>query len=258
MGRITMSDHLTLAGVSKSFGGLRAVDDLNFAVRKGEIVGLIGPNGAGKSTVFNLISGLLAPDSGSILLGQQELVGSSPDHIARSGLGRTFQAPRAFLGMSVLDNVMAASDSTGDRLWKSIIGGYREEEEIIEARAMSLLETVGLAENPNQSSEELSGGELRLLEIARQLVRQPEILLLDEPTAGVSPSLQGRLAEVLRDLHVAGITLLVVEHNLGFLLSLADSVLVLDRGHLLAQGTPDEIRSNQDVVSAYLGGNSDT
>ncbi len=251
-----MSDDLRLDGVSKSFGGLQAVDNLTFRVRQGEITGLIGPNGAGKSTVFNLISGILPPDSGSIRLGDQELVGSTPDHIARSGLGRTFQAPRAFLGMSVLENVTAAADSPGERLWASLVGRYRDEEMIIERRAMELLEMVGLDGSANQSSEELSGGELRLLEIARQLVREPQIVLLDEPTAGVSPSLQDRLADVLRQLGAAGITLLVVEHNLGFLLALAQTVLVLDQGRLLADGTPDEILANERVVRAYLGGDN--
>jgi len=251
-----MSDDLRLAGVSKRFGGLQAVDDLTFDVRHGEITGLIGPNGAGKSTVFNLISGMLTPDAGSIMLGENELVGSSPDHIARSGLGRTFQAPRAFLGMSVLDNVAAAADSPGERLGASILGGYRSEESVIERRAVELLELVGLGKKVRHPSEELSGGELRLLEIARQLVREPQIVLLDEPTAGVSPSLQDRLGEVLRELETAGITLLVVEHNLGFLLSLAKTVVVLDQGRLLAEGTPDEIRANDGVVSAYLGGSS--
>ncbi|NOX22558.1 MAG: ABC transporter ATP-binding protein [Actinobacteria bacterium] len=253
-----MSDHLILNGVSKHFGGLKAVDDLTFSVGRGKITGLIGPNGAGKSTVFNLISGIFAPDGGSIKLGDTELVGSTPDHIARAGVGRTFQAPRAFLGMSVLDNVLATADSPGESLWRAIIGGYRDEEAVIEARAMELLDMVGLGGNPHQPSEELSGGELRLLEIARQLVRDPQILLLDEPTAGVSPSLQDRLAEVLLELKASGVTLLVVEHNLGFLLSLAETVLVLDHGTLLAEGSPDKIRSDERVVSAYLGGSSDS
>lgn len=251
-----MSDDLHLSGVSKSFGGLQAVENLTFRVRRGEITGLIGPNGAGKSTVFNLISGILAPDSGSIRLGEEELVGNTPDHIARAGLGRTFQAPRAFLGMSVLENVTAAADSPGERLWASLVGRYHDEETIIERRAMQLLEMVGLESNAHRSSEELSGGELRLLEIARQLVREPQIVLLDEPTAGVSPSLQDRLTNLLRELQASGVTLLVVEHNLGFLLSLAKTVLVLDRGRLLAEGTPDEIRRNESVVSAYLGGSN--
>lgn len=253
-----MSDHLKLSGVSKHFGGLQAVDDLTFAIHRGQITGLIGPNGAGKSTVFNLISGIVASDSGSIKLDDLELVGSTPDHIARAGIGRTFQAPRAFLGMTVLENVLATADSPGERLWKAIVGGYRDEEAVIEARALELLDMVGLDGNPHQPSEELSGGELRLLEIARQLVREPQILLLDEPTAGVSPSLQDRLAEVLSELQSSGLTLLVVEHNLGFLLSLAESVLVLDRGRLLAHGTPEKIRADERVVSAYLGGNSDS
>jgi len=244
---------LRIEGVSKRFGGLRAVDQCSFTVEQGSLTGLIGPNGAGKSTVFNLISGLYKPESGSIRLDGEELTGQSPDEIAARGVGRTFQTPRSFSTLSCLENLLASIPSSGEHLISSIFGTYLAEEKAATVRAEDYLDLVGLGARSDTPADELSGGELRMLEVARQLMRNPKILLLDEPTAGVTPTLQVRLAETLKELHARGLTVVVVEHNLGFLLDLVERVVVMVSGQVLTQGDPDAIRSDPEVINAYLG-----
>lgn len=244
---------LRLDGVSRNFGGVQAVDDCTFEVAEGSLTGLIGPNGAGKSTVFNLISGLMAPADGKIIFDGKSIGGRRPEEIANMGLGRTFQTPHAFLRLTVLDNICASAPNRGDRMGSALSGSWRSEEADLEQRARGLLDRVGLGGRANVSADLLSGGELRMLEVARQLIREPRILLLDEPTAGLDPALQDRLAELLRVLNQDGVTLLVVEHNLGFLLSLAERIVVMAAGTVLAEGTPEQIRSDEAVVTAYLG-----
>lgn len=249
-------DYLIVDRVVKRFGGLKAVGGdagLSFSVSRGAFLGLIGPNGAGKSTTFNLISGVLKPDSGSIVLDGANLADVPASEIASCGLGRTFQTPRAFPSMSVLDNVVVGADSRGEALSVVALGSWRASDRVLRKRAEAVLERVGLSDRIGDVVSNLSGGELRMLEVARQLVREPSILLLDEPTAGVDPSLQKRLSKILVDLHQEGTTLIVVEHNLGFLLSIADSVVVLHNGELLSEGTPQQVKSDENVISAYLG-----
>lgn len=244
---------LQIERVSKRFGGLRAVNDCSFDVARGTLTGLIGPNGAGKSTLFNLISGLHRPESGSIQLDGEELVGQRPDEIADLGVGRTFQTPRSFATLSCLENLLASVPSPGERLVPSILGTYRREERKTTSTAVEYLDLVGLGARADDPANELSGGELRMLEVARQLMREPKILLLDEPTAGVTPSLQVRLAETLQGLHARGLTVVIVEHNLHFLLDLVERVVVMVRGGVLTQGDPEAIRSDPEVINAYLG-----
>ena len=247
---------LIVDGVTKRFGGLRAVggdDGLSFTVPQGSFLGLIGPNGAGKSTTFNIISGVLKPNAGAVYLDGHNLSETRPAEIAAHGLGRTFQTPRAFPSLSILENVIVGADSTGERLSAVLSGRWRRDEPKLKEKAAAVLKRVGLDSRMTESAASLSGGELRMLEVARQLVRDPKILLLDEPTAGVDPSLQGRLSDILVRLHEDGTTLVVVEHNLQFLLRIADSVVVLQNGELLAQGSPQAIRSDERVVAAYLG-----
>ncbi|MYE97818.1 MAG: ABC transporter ATP-binding protein [Acidimicrobiaceae bacterium] len=243
--------------ISKRFSGLQAVggsDGLSFGVDRGAFVGLIGPNGAGKSTTFDLMSGVQTSDTGSVLFDGHDITRSSPDTIAEQGIGRTFQTPRAFESLTVLQNVVAGATSPGESLRWAFGRSWRNHEtEIVEA-AQAILRRVGLHERAAARVSDLSGGELRMLEVARQLVRDPTVLLLDEPTAGVHPGLQERLAALLQDLHSGGMTLVVVEHNLHFLLALADHILVLADGALLAQGPPADIRADPAVISAYLGG----
>jgi len=244
---------LDIENVSKAFGGLRAVDDCSFSVTAGALMGFIGPNGAGKTTLFNLVSGIYEPDSGSIRLEGKELVGRRPDQVATAGVGRTFQTPRSFATLSCQENLLASVSSPGEGLLQAFLGSYRSHEEEVAVEATELLSLVGLGNRVHDPADELSGGELRMLEVARQLIRHPKILLLDEPTAGVTPRLQGRLAELLRSLHADGLTVLVVEHNLGFLLDLVDHVVVMVMGTVLTEGEPDVIRNDPDVINAYLG-----
>lgn len=247
---------LEASAISKRFAGLKAVggdEGLSFTVNRGAFVGLIGPNGAGKSTVFNLLSGALALDSGSIAFDGHDITAATSDVIAGHGIGRTFQTPRAFESLSVLDNVVCGATSPGEQLRKAFgRSWHRHEADTVEA-ATRILERVGLADRAQDAVSDLSGGELRMLEVARQLVREPTMLLLDEPTAGVHPKLQERLAELLTGLHHDGMTLVVVEHNLHFLLALADHILVLTNGELLTQGAPADVRTDPVVISAYLG-----
>jgi ABC-type branched-subunit amino acid transport system ATPase component len=245
-------DVLVLNSVIKHFGGVRAVDGCSFTVPAGALYGLIGPNGAGKSTVFNLVSGLLEADDGEILFNGNSLRGRRPEDIAALGLGRTFQTPRAFASLDVLEN-MLASASADESLRSSLSGRYRKHEKQSVERCLELLEFVGLQDKSSESLKELTGGELRMLEVARQLIRNPDILLLDEPTAGVSPDLQDRLGRLIRHMHDEGMTLVIVEHNLSFLLALAEHIVVLTNGSVLTQGTPEEIRQDRAVGDAYLG-----
>jgi ABC-type branched-subunit amino acid transport system ATPase component len=249
-------DFLVVDKVTKRFGGLKAVggdDGLSFTVEKGAFVGLIGPNGAGKSTLFNLISGVLKPNSGQVRLNGVNLAAIHPSDIAAHGLGRTFQTPRAFVSLSVLDNVLVGADNVGEHLKSALSGNWRQTETTLKNLAEEVLERVGLKDRINDIVANLSGGELRMLEVARQLVRDPQVLLLDEPTAGVDPSLQRKLSDILVELHKEGRTLIVVEHNLQFLLQVSETVVVLQNGEKLAEGTPEEIRSNAKVIAAYLG-----
>ncbi len=248
---------LDIDAVFKRFGGLRAVHGCSFAVPSGSLMGLIGPNGAGKSTVFNLISGLYKPETGSIRLDDEQLVGKRPDEIAAMGVGRTFQTPRSFASLSCLENLLASTPSPGEGLASAVFGGYRSHEASTTVEAREGLDRFGLAGRASDPADELSGGELRMLEVARQLMRRPKILLLDEPTAGVAPALQARLADTLRGIHAEGLTVVVVEHNLGFLLDLVDHVVVMVEGRVLTEGDPDEIRSDSDVINAYLGRRND-
>ena len=249
-------DLLVVDKVTKRFGGLKAVGGdagLSFSVPEGTFLGLIGPNGAGKSTTFNLISGVLKPTSGAVILDGKDLSAARPSDIASYGLGRTFQTPRAFPSLTVLENVMVGADNEGETLLSVLRGGWKSRERGLRDKAGEVLDRVGLSERINDVVANLSGGELRMLEVARQLVRDPRILLLDEPTAGVDPSLQAKLSRILVDLHGEGRTLVVVEHNLHFLLQIADSVVVLQNGELLSKGTPGEIKADEKVIAAYLG-----
>ena len=250
-----MSARLEVFDVVRTFGGVRAVDGATLAVEPGSITGLIGPNGAGKSTLFNCISGFLRPQSGRVLLDGGRIDRRAPHRIARAGLVRSFQTPRTLARMTVLENVMlAARRHSGERLGGALAPSARRREREVRAQAVALLELVRLDAHGEALAGALSGGQRKLLDLVRALMAEPRILLLDEPMAGVNPTLRVELLEhilALRDRD--GVTLLIVEHDLDFVMRASDRVIVMNDGRVIAEGTPDEVRADERVVDAYLG-----
>jgi len=239
---------LEVKGLGKRFGGLRAVDDLSFAVREGTITGLIGPNGSGKTTAFNLIDGMMRRDRGEVWFDGRRMDGLHPWSRAHAGLGRTFQITRLFRQMSVLENVVAPLRSfRPTQLFAGAVSGAEVE------RAEELLEFVGMARLAHRPAAELSFGQQKLVELAQVLMLDPKLILLDEPAGGINPTLIDRLVEKIRELNAAGKTFLIVEHNMPLVAELCDPVLVLARGTKIAEGSAAEIQRDPVVLDAYLG-----
>lgn len=250
---------LELKGVCKEFGGLRAVDDVTLSLTRGAITGLIGPNGAGKTTLFNTIAGALAPSSGSILFDGQEISGKAPHQIYRSGIARTFQIPRPFGALSVLENVMLAPlGQSGEKWWNTLVrpGRVRQEEQVNRDKAVKILDFLNLTRLADEPARNLSGGQLKLLELGRTLMSDPPLILLDEPGAGVNPTLLGQIIERIVELNRRGITFLIIEHNMDMVMNLCSPVVVMASGRLLMQGSPQQVRRDSRVLDAYLGGGS--
>lgn len=247
---------LSLANVSLSFGGLLAVDNVSLQVEQGQILSLIGPNGAGKSTIFNLITGIYRPSQGKILFNNQEITGLKTHKITALGISRTFQNIRLFSALTVWDNVRIGCHSRSrSRLVGALLGGQKvnKEEENITAQSLAILEFMGLAGKKDELACNLPYGEQRRLEIARALASEPGLILLDEPAAGMNPKEKEDLVEVIKKIREKGITILLVEHDMKFVMGLSDLVAVLNYGRTLAQGTPAEVRNNPEVIAAYLG-----
>ena len=247
---------LSATKLSKSFGGIKAVNNAHIEVSRGSITGLIGPNGAGKTTLFNLLSNFLKADSGSILFDNQPIHHLPPHEIATKGFIRTFQVARVLSRLSVLENMLLATpNQTGENFFKVWFqqGKLRSEEKANQEKAMNILESVGLAAKAHDYAGALSGGQRKLLEMARTLMTNPKLILLDEPAAGVNPTLINQICEHIVDWNRQGISFLVIEHNMDVIMSLCDRVWVLAEGTNLAEGTPAEIQSNKSVLEAYLG-----
>lgn len=244
---------LQVEKLRRTFGGLAAVDDVSVTITQGELIGLIGPNGAGKTTLFNLISGFTVPSSGSIRFDGRAVGGWSGHRIARLGLGRTFQNLRIFPNMTVFDNVsVGALGVMSPRFW-----GGRRRAAGVDAWTWEALERTGLDRQARQSASTLSYGQRKYLEIARALAGRPRLLILDEPAAGLNDTETVDLARFIRALHADGTTVLLVEHDMGLVMSLCRRILVLALGRLIADGTPEEIRRDSVVLEAYLGGDDD-
>jgi neutral amino acid transport system ATP-binding protein len=248
---------LEVDGVVRTFGGVRAVDGATLSVDEHSITGLIGPNGAGKSTLFATIAGSLRPDSGRIVFAGRRIDRRPAHRVARLGVVRTYQAARVLTRMSVLDNLLVATTHhPGERLTTLAVRprAARAYEERTRARAHEQLALVGLDPHAGAYAGTLSGGQRKLLDLARVLMLEPSLVLLDEPMAGVAPALRVELLDhILALRRDRGITFLIVEHDLDFVMRAADSVVVMNEGRVLTAGTPDEVRKNEDVVDAYLG-----
>jgi branched-chain amino acid transport system ATP-binding protein len=249
---------LEIREVVKDFGGIRAVNRCSFKVQKGTITGLIGPNGAGKTTLFNLITGFHKCSSGQILSGDRRIDGLPPHEIFCHGIVRTFQIPRELKRMTVLENLMLVpADQLGEHLWSSWLLPWRvkREEVSIEERAMEVLRFVNLVHLRNEYAGNLSSGQKKLLELARTLMAQPQLVLLDEPGAGVNPTLMRQLADdIRRSCYERGLTFLLIEHDMDLVMNLCDPIIVMCNGENIMEGQPHEVRKDQRVIEAYLGG----
>lgn len=249
---------LVIESLSKRFGGLKAVDACSFAVRKGTITGLIGPNGAGKTTLFNLLTGFIKPNSGRVRLGEQDITGLPSHRVFRKGICRTFQIPRELKGMTVVENLMLVPpQQLGEALWNPFLRprAVRRQEASIRDKAIEVLEFLNLSEASNQLADTLSGGQKKLLELARTMMTDPRLVLLDEPGAGVNRTLLKRLAEAIRRLcDERGLTFLVIEHDMDFVMQLCSPIVVMSEGGVLMEGLPEDVQRDQRVLDAYLGG----
>jgi neutral amino acid transport system ATP-binding protein len=247
---------LSAKDLCKSFGGIRAVNQASIDVPQGSITGLIGPNGAGKTTLFNLLSNFIRPDTGQVMFDGEPIHQLQPHQIAQQGLVRTFQVARVLSRLSVMENMLlAAQHQSGENFWRALFQAakVREEERQLRDRAQAILESVGLAHMAHEYAGALSGGQRKLLEMARALMVQPKLILLDEPAAGVNPTLIKQICEHIVRWNSEGMTFLIIEHNMDVIMSLCDRVWVLAEGSNLADGTPAEIQANQAVLEAYLG-----
>ncbi|MBF9028850.1 ATP-binding cassette domain-containing protein [Rhodobacterales bacterium HKCCE3408] len=251
---------LETRGLTRDFGPFRAVDGVSLSVRRGTITGLIGPNGAGKSTLFNMLTGELRPSAGSVHLNGRDVTGLSPDAMFAAGMGRSFQIPRPFARMSVLENVMLAPLA---QIGESLLGPFlsrkamRAQEDAIRAKALSVLEFVTLGHLADHPAGKISGGQMKLLELARVLMGDPELILLDEPAAGVNPTLTGILIERIEELNRQGKTFVIIEHDMDFVMAHCDPVIALAEGRVVFEGTAAESQSNPILLDAYLGAMSD-
>ena len=248
---------LEVRGLTKLFGGVRAVDDCSFVVPSGQVTGLIGPNGAGKSTAIDLISGFKLPDSGTVIFKGGPIQGLPPHRIARMGLIRTFQSPREWPGLSVLENVIMARWDSGRETFRRGVWGLGRAQRAASAgelaRAREILAEFGLYPLRNERAGTLSGGQKRLVEFARIRMAEPQLVILDEPMGGVNPVLGERMAVAIEGFIATGTTVIVVEHNLPFVERVTDHVVVMAQGTVIAAGSFHSLRSNQLVIDAYLG-----
>lgn len=245
-----------VGGIGKRFGGLSAVNDVSFHIDSGEVLGIIGPNGAGKTTLFNLMTGLLQASSGSIQFQGESLTGLRPSRIAARGIARTFQNIRLFGSLSVLENVLVGAHThISDKFWGAFFrtSGYRDQQQHLESEADRVLRLVSLYDQRDDLAGSLPYGAQRRLEIARALMSNPTLLLLDEPAAGMNESERAGLAETIRNIRASGLTLAMIEHDMKFMMSLCDRIIVIDHGQKIFDGTPEGAKADRTVIEAYLG-----
>ena len=257
--RVTGTVPLRVEGLRKEFGGIVAVDGTSFEIEEGTMTGLIGPNGAGKSTTFNCITGVHEPTAGTVQFRGEDITGLAPNKVANRGLVRTFQIARELEEMTVLENMLLApKGQRGEALWRSVLpfvrGSVIEQETEILEDCWEMLEFFEIDHLAHEYAGNLSGGQRKLLELARALLTEPTMLLLDEPFAGVNPSLEERLLEHIHELREQGYTFLIVEHDMDLIMQNCEHIIVMHQGKVLTEGTPAEVKQNEQVVEAYLGG----
>lgn len=248
---------LEIEDLQKSFGGVKAVNRCSLKVKQGSITGLIGPNGAGKTTLFNLITGFYRPDGGAIWFLKDRIDGLPPHRVARRAIARTFQIPRELKEMTVLENMMLIPPGQkGEKVWNSFFrpAQVRRQEREIMQKALLVLEFVELIRLRNEYAQSLSSGQKKLLELARTLMSDPKMILLDEPGAGVNPTLMRKLIRNIQELREQGKTFFLIEHDMDLIMNLCDRVIVMDKGRHLAEGSPADIKKDERVMEAYLGG----
>ncbi|MBS3140674.1 ABC transporter ATP-binding protein [Candidatus Woesearchaeota archaeon] len=243
---------LKVENLRKYFGGIKAVDNVSFEVRENSITALIGPNGSGKTTLFNLISGVIEKDSGKIILDKKNITNCSVNKISNIGVSRIFQKSRLFSNLSVRENLLIAIDNEDLKFWKNFLNKNKITREK-ESKVKKMLKLVEMSEFENKKASELSYGQKRLIELGRAILNPHKILLLDEPVAGVTPRLRNEISKLLTKMREEGETILLIEHDMNFALNLADNVIVMDEGKIIASGKPEKIKNNKKVLNAYLG-----
>ena len=251
-----MTAALDVVGLSRSFGGVKACDKVSFTVPDGSLTAVIGPNGAGKTTVFNLVTNLYSADEGEVRFYGTPILGRAPAEIAAMGLIRTFQSARIFPGMTAIENVLAGAHlHVGVAAWRQMLWlpAARREQRHLLKKADALLDIANLTQFRGAAATDLPMGAQKLLEVVRALMAEPRLLLLDEPAAGLNDAETADLAELLRAVRDSGITVMVVEHNMSLVMGVADEVIVLDAGSIVARGAPREIQKNERVIAAYVG-----
>ena len=247
---------LETSGLTQDYGAFRAVDDVSISIRPGSITGLIGPNGAGKTTIFNTLTGMLKPTSGGVFLNGRDITGMPANRLFAMGLARTFQIPRPFRRMSVLENVMLSPlGQVGERILGPIVNAdiMRDQEREIRKRAMEILEFVTLEKLADHAAGKISGGQMKLLEMARVLMGDPSLILLDEPAAGVNPTLTRILIDRIEALNRQGKTFLIIEHDMDFVMRHCNPIIAMAQGKIMFQGTAEEAQANTLLLDAYLG-----
>tara|TARA_B100001113_G_scaffold149636_1_gene122720 strand:- start:424 stop:1194 length:771 start_codon:yes stop_codon:yes gene_type:complete len=251
-----LNDIISVKNLQKSFGGLKAVDVNDLTFMEGQLTSIIGPNGAGKTTFFDLISGFQNADSGEVFLNEKNISNSQPYKIARMGMVRTFQLTKVFDRMTVMDNLLfSGSDINNDSFLNSIIklNSQKLYENNLKEKAKEIMKDLNIDHMANSYARELSGGQKKLLELARAIINDPEILLLDEPLAGVNPKLAEDILALIKRLSDNGITIIMVEHNIEAVMKISERIVVLAEGSLIADGNPNQIRNDKNVIEAYLG-----
>ena len=251
-----LNDKISVKNLQKSFGGLKAVDVNDLTFMEGQLTSIIGPNGAGKTTFFDLISGFQNADSGEVFLNEKNISNSQPYKIARMGMVRTFQLTKVFDRMTVMDNLLfSGSDINNDSFLNSIIklNSQKLYENNLKEKAKEIMKDLNIDHMANSYARELSGGQKKLLELARAIINDPEILLLDEPLAGVNPKLAEDILSLIKRLSDNGITIIMVEHNIEAVMKISERIVVLAEGSLIADGNPNQIRNDKNVIEAYLG-----